>query len=132
MKLTKIFVWAFVAIGMIIISSISSAEEIGEGEQIVQIGVASFYHDSLQGEEMANGKPYNKNKVSVAHRTFPLGSKVKVTNLTNGKKITARVLDRGPYVEGRVVDLSKKAARKLGITKKQGVAPVQIVLIGKF
>lgn len=128
MKLTKIFVWVLVAIGMMI-SPISSAEEIGEGEQIVQIGEASFYHDSLHGEEMANGKLYNKNKVSVAHKTFPLGSKVKITNLTNGKKITARVLDRGPYVEGRVVDLSKKAARKLGITKEQGIAPVQVVLL---
>jgi len=117
----KIFVWVLVAIGMMIapIAPIS-AEEIGE---------ASFYHDSLHGEKMANGEPYSKNKVSVAHRAFPLGSKVRITNLTNGRKIVARVLDRGPYVEGRVVDLSRKAAKKLGITKKQGVAPVKIVLL---
>ncbi|MCX6796077.1 MAG: septal ring lytic transglycosylase RlpA family protein [Candidatus Falkowbacteria bacterium] len=94
-------------------------------------GLASWYGPGFHGRPMANGDIYDQNEILVAHRTFPLGLKVKITNLENGKSIIAPVLDRGPYVKNtkgkytREVDLSSAAADVLG-TKYQGVVKVKI------
>jgi len=88
-------------------------------------GWASWYGPGFQGKKMANGKHYDVRKVSVAHRSLPLGTKVRIINLRNRKSIVAFVSDRGPYVRGREIDLSYAAAKKLGAVR-DGVIPVKI------
>lgn len=77
---------------------------------------------------MANGQRYRKNKLTAAHKTLPLGTKIKVINYQNGKAVKVRVTDRGPHTKGRMVDLSLAAARRLGMLKA-GVAPVKIKVV---
>jgi rare lipoprotein A len=94
----------------------------------VQKGIASYYHDSLHGNKTASGQIYNKNKMSAAHKSLPLGSKVRVTDVRTGKSIVVKVNDRGPFVKGRIIDLSRRAAAELGLLKK-GVTPVKVEVL---
>ena len=93
-----------------------------------QVGLASWYGHQEQGRPTANGERFDQRKLTAAHRTLPLPSHVRVTNLENGKSIVVRVNDRGPFIPGRVLDLSTGAARALGI-EKEGVALVRIVVV---
>ncbi len=88
-------------------------------------GRASFYAPHFANRKMANGRRMDPNSDVAASKTLPLGSVAKVTNLDNGKSATVRIEDRGPFVDGRVVDLAPKVANQLDITKK-GVAPVEV------
>jgi rare lipoprotein A len=90
-----------------------------------QTGVASWYGPGFHGRRTASGERFDQNDLTAAHRKLPLGSEVKVTNLENGRAITVEINDRGPYIKGRVIDLSKAAARRLGIVE-DGVAKVRI------
>ena len=90
-----------------------------------QIGVASWYGPGFHGRKTASGERFDHNDLTAAHRKLPLGSEVRVTNLENGRSITVEINDRGPYAKGRVLDLSKAAARKLGMMEN-GVAKVRI------
>jgi rare lipoprotein A len=76
---------------------------------------------------MANGKRFDMNKISVAHKTLPLGTRVRVINLRNGISIEATVTDRGPYIKGRIVDMSYGAAKVLDMVHR-GIVPVRVVL----
>jgi rare lipoprotein A len=91
----------------------------------VEEGVASFYADSFHGRETASGETYSKRAMTAAHRTLPFETRVKVTNLENGRSVSVRINDRGPHVEGRVIDLSGAAARKLRMTES-GTAKVRL------
>jgi rare lipoprotein A len=91
-----------------------------------QVGKASIYSKSLDGKKMADGKHLDTDANVAASKTLPLGTVAKVTNLDNGKSTTVTVEDRGPFVRGRVVDLSPAAAKQVGLTKRQGVAPVAV------
>lgn len=93
--------------------------------RISEKGKASFYADFFQGRKTANGETFRQRKKTAAHKTLPFGTKVKVRNLKNGKTITVRINDRGPFVEGRIIDLSRKAARKLGMVQ-DGVVQVEL------
>ena len=93
--------------------------------KITESGKASYYADKFEGRRTASGETFHQNAMTGAHRTLPFGTKVKVINLANGRSVKVRINDRGPYAQGRVIDLSKKAARKLGIVST-GVAPVEI------
>ena len=93
-----------------------------------QQGIASYYHDSLHGLKTASGQRYNKNRLSAAHKTLPLGTQIKVTDTRTGRSIIVKVNDRGPFVKGRVLDLSREAAKELGIIKK-GVAKVELKVV---
>lgn len=93
--------------------------------KITQTGQASYYHDKYQGRTTANGEKYRKYKLTAAHRTLPFGTKVKVINQNNGKTVKVRINDRGPFVGGRIIDLSKRAARKIGMLDA-GVSDVKI------
>lgn len=77
-------------------------------------GVASWYGSGFHGKKTANGETFNMYSMTAAHKTLPFGSKVKVTNLRNGKSTTVCINDRGPYAHGRVIDLSKKANQTIG------------------
>jgi rare lipoprotein A len=79
-----------------------------------QTGKASFYADKFEGSPTASGEKYRHNKLTAAHKSLPFGTKVKVTNLANNQTVEVVINDRGPYVEGRIIDLSKSAAEKLG------------------
>jgi rare lipoprotein A (peptidoglycan hydrolase) len=97
-----------------------------KGEPVIeQTGEASSYGQEFQGKTTANGEKFDKNDLTAAHPTLPLGTKAKVTNLKNGKSVDVRINDRGPYVKGRDIDVSQGAAKKLDITKS-GIAPVKI------
>jgi rare lipoprotein A len=94
----------------------------------VQKGIASFYHDSLHGRKTASGQVYNKHRLSAAHKTLPLGTRIQVTDAKTGRSIVVRVNDRGPFVKGRIVDLSKEAAKELGIVDR-GIARVDLKVL---
>lgn len=89
-------------------------------------GLASFYS---QEQMTASGEAFNKYDMTAAHRTLPLGTTVKVTNLGNGRSAVVRINDRGPFIGGRVIDVSEAAADVLGM-RSQGVAPVRVDLVG--
>ena len=93
-----------------------------------QVGLASWYGHQEQGRPTANGERFDQRKLTAAHRTLPLPSHVRVTNLENGKSVVVRVNDRGPFIPGRVLDLSTGAAQALGM-QKEGVALVRIVVL---
>ncbi|MEE4348628.1 MAG: septal ring lytic transglycosylase RlpA family protein [Pacificimonas sp.] len=99
----------------------AAAALIGEGE-------ASFYGSELAGNPTATGEIFDPEKLTAAHRSLPLGSQVRVTNLRNGERVRVRINDRGPYHGNRVIDLSTAAARSIGMLNA-GVAPVRIALI---
>ena len=90
-----------------------------------EIGIASWYGPNFHGKKTANGEVFNQNAVSAAHKTLPIPSIVIVTNLENNKKLEIRINDRGPFVRGRIIDLSKKAAEILGVLKG-GTAKVRV------
>lgn len=86
-------------------------------------GKASYYSKSWSGRKTANGERLHHDSLTCAHKTYPFGTLLKVTNPVNGLSVIVKVTDRGPYVKGRVVDLSVRAAKELGILA-QGIAPV--------
>lgn len=86
-------------------------------------GKASYYAKSWSGRKTANGEQLHHDSLTCAHKTYPFGTLLKVTNPANGLSVIVKVTDRGPYVKGRVVDLSVRAAKELGILS-QGIAPV--------
>jgi len=93
-----------------------------------QLGHASYYGPEFTGRKMANGRRFDPRSVSVAHRTLPFGTTVLVTHLGNGRSTTAVVEDRGPFIQGRIIDLSPRLAEHLGMVR-QGVAPVEVMPI---
>jgi rare lipoprotein A len=92
-----------------------------------QVGTASWYGEYFQGKTTASGEPFDMRDFTAAHPSLPLGSFVKVTNLRNGKAVVVRVNDRGPVVDGRIIDVSYNAARALGF-KERGVQKVRLDL----
>lgn len=93
-----------------------------------ETGVASWYGEAFDGKRTANGEKFDMNKVSAAHRTLPLPSVVRVTNLQNGRSLVIRINDRGPFARGRVIDLSKRAAELLGFADT-GTAMVRVQIL---
>lgn len=96
--------------------------------QITEIGKASFYADKFDGRVTASGEIFKQNALTAAHRTLPFGATVKVTNLDNQKSVIVKINDRGPFVNDRVIDLSKRAAEQLDFIKK-GVAKVKVEVL---
>jgi len=95
-----------------------------------ETGQLSWYGEKFHGRKTSNGEIYDMYKVSAAHKILPMGTYVRVTNLENGKEITVRINDRGPFVKGRILDLSYAAAQQLGMVKA-GVVRGKIVALGK-
>jgi len=91
-----------------------------------RVGKASFYAQMFAGRKMADGNHMDPQDDNAASRTLPLGTTAKVTNLETGKSAFVTIQDRGPYVDGRIVDLSPATAREIGISKRQGVARVEV------
>ena len=106
-----------------------SADSGREGASAVgdhaRVGLASWYGEFHHGRQTASGEVFDMTRLTAAHRTLPLGTRLRVTNLENGRIVRVRVNDRGPYVTGRVLDLSHEAARRLDMVER-GVAPVRL------
>ena len=92
------------------------------------VGTSSWYGEDFHGKKTANGEIFNMYELTAAHKTLPLGTTVRVTNLSNNRSVVVRINDRGPYVEGRILDLSYGAAEKLDFHTK-GTAKVHIQVI---
>ncbi len=99
-----------------------------EDYEYVETGIASWYGPGFNGKKTANGEIYDSTKMTAAHRTLPLPSIVRVTNLENGRSVKVRVNDRGPFKKSRIIDLSRKAARLLGFERK-GTAKVRVAIL---
>lgn len=91
-------------------------------------GIASWYGPNFHGKKTANGEVFDQNELTAAHKTLPLPSIVRVTNLGNGRSLIVRVNDRGPYAHGRIIDMSKRSAELLGF-RRQGVAKVRVQVL---
>jgi len=98
-------------------------------KNLKQIGIASYYGPRWNGRRTANGEILNLNELTAAHKTLPFNTIVKVTDLDTGRSIIVRINDRGPYISGRVIDLTDSAAKELGILNK-GIARVKLEVIG--
>ena len=107
-----------------------SAKSVVELEPVrVQVGIASFYGGRWIGRKTANGEIYRATDRTAAHRTLPFNTRVRVTDLTTGGSTIVRINNRGPYIRGRVIDLSVVAAREIGLTRKRGIAKVKLEVL---
>ena len=95
---------------------------------MVEEGMASYYGDEFDGKQTASGEIFDQSGLTAAHKTLPFQTKVRVTNLSNGKDVVVKVNDRGPFVEGRIIDLSYAAAEEIGMIGK-GTIKVRIEVI---
>jgi rare lipoprotein A (peptidoglycan hydrolase) len=96
----------------------------------VHVGVASWYGPGFNGKKTASGEIFDETKFTAAHKTLPLGSRARVVHLENGKSVEVTINDRGPYIEGRIIDLSRAAAKALGMID-MGVTEVRIELLAE-
>lgn len=130
MKNIKLSVIAVSILSIILLSSCSvkKKSESHSKEKVYQKGEASWYGPGFNGKKTASGETFNMYKLTAAHKKLPFGTKVKVTNLKNGKSVIVRINDRGPFVKGRIIDLSKKAAQQIDLIQA-GHTPVKIVIL---
>ncbi|QFU04518.1 RlpA-like protein precursor [Pseudoalteromonas sp. THAF3] len=96
----------------------------------VQQGLASYYHDKYHGRTTASGERFEQTALSAAHRNLPFGSKVKVTNINNGRSVVVRINDRGPFVSGRIIDLSRRAFTHIS-NLSAGVIAVEVEVLSE-
>jgi rare lipoprotein A len=101
-------------------------KDVGTGR--AQVGRASYYHSFFDGRTTANGETFSNQAMTAAHRTLEFGTRVLVTNLMNSKSVVVTINDRGPYVSGRIIDLSRRAASKLGFVQ-HGLARVKVQVL---
>jgi len=121
-------------LAVVLCFSLGACSWIPKGESGLDVGikdrgVASWYGEQFHGKLAANGEVFNMDALTAAHRTLPLGSMVRVVNLENGKHVRVRINDRGPYVNGRILDLSYAAAAQLGMVDG-GISVIQLEVIG--
>ena len=100
-----------------------------ERVQRSQVGLASWYGEQHHGRLTASGEPFDMRRLTAAHRTLPLGTRLRVTSLANGRSVVVRLTDRGPYRPGRLIDLSHAAARAIGAVDR-GVVRVRVDALG--
>jgi len=115
-------------------ASLGACSWIPKGESGLDVGIkdrgmASWYGEQFHGKLAANGEIFDMSALTAAHRTLPLGSMIRVVNLQNGKHVRVRINDRGPYVNGRILDLSYAAAARIGMVQG-GVSVIQLEVIG--
>ncbi|MBK8176417.1 MAG: septal ring lytic transglycosylase RlpA family protein [Rhodospirillales bacterium] len=120
--------WAIIA-GVLAIAPMSAIDDAAYAQraEVVysQKGQASWYGPGLHGRKTASGERFNQHKMTAAHRKLPLGTHATVINLENGKSVDVEINDRGPYVRGRILDVSKAAAEELGM-KHSGTTPIHL------
>jgi len=123
----KSILWVFVVIAIFGCSGNVSKSDASR-ERYKETGKASFYADKYQSRKTASGERFDQSALTAAHKKLPFDTNVKVTNVENGKSIVVRINDRGPFVRGRVIDLSRSAFSKIGYTSA-GVINVKIEVV---
>lgn len=118
--MNKLIVFALLSL---IITGCSSVPSVSKGA--IEKGKASYYADKYHGRTTASGEVFNQQALSAAHQTLGFGSRVKVTNIANNKSVIVTINDRGPFIRGRIIDLSKKAFSQIA-SVKQGVIDVTV------
>ena len=118
--MNKLILFALLSL---IITGCSSAPSVYKG--VIEKGKASYYADKYHGRTTASGEVFNQQALSAAHQTLGFGSRVKVTNISNNKSVIVTINDRGPFIRGRIIDLSKKAFSQIA-SVKQGVIDVTV------
>jgi rare lipoprotein A len=106
----------------------SPAQKDGKRILLTLTGITSYYADDFHGKQTSNGEIYDMNSLTAAHRTFPFGTKVRVVNLENDKSVVVRINDRGPFHEGRILDLSLGAAKEIDLIRL-GTARVRLEVL---
>lgn len=101
-----------------------------ESPSSASTGIASWYGPGFHGRQTASGERFDQNALTAAHRSLAFGTRVRVTNLSNGRSVVVTINDRGPFVGGRIIDLSKQAAAKIGMVR-QGTAKVRVEVVGR-
>ena len=101
---------------------------VGQESSTILDGIASYYGKEHHGKKTANGEIFDMNKLTAAHRSLPFGSQVKVTNLSNQRSVVVRINDRGPYYQGRIIELSLSAADRLEMVKS-GITKVNLEIL---
>jgi rare lipoprotein A len=128
-KLVKSCAFAgIILFSLLTVGGITNAKEDTSTRQVFS-GPASWYGGYFHGRTTANGERYDMNGLTAAHRSLPFGTKVRVTNLKNGRSVTVRINDRGPYVGKRIIDLSRGAAQAVNMIRA-GVALVRLEVLG--
>jgi rare lipoprotein A len=107
----------------------AAQEQNASDDTDVGSGMASYYGDELAGNRTASGERFDPDQLTAAHRTLAFGSRVRVTNLANGRSVIVRINDRGPFSRGRVIDVSDAAAREIDM-RRSGTAKVSMTLLG--
>ena len=132
MRLTRPYMWAFVVTGSVLMTGCAGLTK-GQADLDVGMkerGIASWYGDDFHGWVTASGEIYDMHMLTAAHRTLPLGTIVRVTNVVNGRHVMIRINDRGPYVNGRILDVSYAAAKRLDMLR-DGVSAIQLEVVGQ-
>lgn len=115
-------------LGLISACSTAAGSMVNDGTTDAVMGMCSYIASSLNGNLTASGEIYDETELTAAHRTYPFGTRLRVTNLSNHRQVVVRINDRGPFIEGRILDVSLKAAKKLGFVRK-GVTRVKIEVL---
>ncbi len=131
-----LFYDAFIIISIIVLISCSSVVQFSQNPSLnfqkrvdyFEEGIASYYSDDFEGKLTASGEVFSQSGLTAAHPTLPFGTLVKVTNLENGNSVVVKINDRGPFIQGRIIDLSKTASQKLGFFGK-GLAKVKVEVL---
>ena len=126
------YMWAAVIAGSMVVSGCAGLTK-GQADLDIGMkerGIASWYGDDFHGWVTASGEIYDMHTLTAAHRTLPLGTIVRVTNVVNGRNIVIRINDRGPYVNGRILDLSYAAAKRLDMLH-DGISAIQLEVVGQ-
>lgn len=113
---TPIVQW-IIGLALLVASVAGCASTSPGGGSRVEEGLAAYYADEYHGRRTASGERYDREAMTAAHRTLPFGTRVQVTNLENGRRVRVRINDRGPFTNGRIIDLSRAAARKLDMIR---------------
>ena len=116
------------AITVVLLGGALAAPAAAEESKPIQSGAASWYGPGFHGKKTANGERFNTHDLTAAHKTLPFGTKVRVTNEQTGKSVVVRINDRGPFVRGRVIDLTPAGAQAIGMS---GLAPVSLSVVGR-
>lgn len=116
------------ALALMVVGCASSRPGRSVSSSTIETGVASYYHDRLHGRTTASGEVYDREALTAAHRSLPFGTTVLVRNLGNGKTARVRINDRGPFVDGRILDVSRRAAEVLGFVA-DGLARVSVEVV---
>ncbi|WP_156927010.1 septal ring lytic transglycosylase RlpA family protein [Azospirillum halopraeferens] len=100
-----------------------------DARPFIDTGIASWYGPGFHGRKTASGEVFDQNAMTAAHKTLPLGTRVRVVRIEDGRSVEVDINDRGPFIDGRVIDLSRRAAERLGM-KEEGIVPVRVFVVG--